>query len=187
MQWLELEQIPNVQDVLAEYKMAKFAPGTEVRFSDSLYVRVEQRKHGFRVFVFDRNSSTPVGLVKFYHPKKGVLESSKRGLTTLEGLFGGTLFTPHTTLAEAYQNQGIASAIYRWFLDDGNSFVSWDAQTKGGNILWRSLARFYPVFMLNMTPWGDKVAIMDRPRNKWNTRMLMLGKGVSLPQELEER
>lgn len=182
---IALRHVPTVKDVLIEYKKAKFKPGAQIQFSDNLYVRVEEHKHGFHVFVLDVSSDKPVGMVKFINPLKDASPSAKSGLRTLGRLFKGKIFTPHATIAKTHQNQGIVSAIYRWFLDAGNSLVSWDAQTRGGNILWRSLARSYPVFMLDMD-WNGKVKIMGKPRNNWDTRMLMLGKGVKLPHELEE-
>lgn len=90
------------------------------------------------------------------------------------------LRAPHTKFAPAYQRRGIATAIYRWWLEAGNCLISGARQSAGANALWCSLGRRYQSFYVDLRDkklrhlglWVD-----SRTRQDLHTRMIMLGKG----------
>lgn len=53
------------------------------------------------------------------------------------------LRAPHTKVAHGYRRMGIATAIYRWWLDSGRSLMTGARQSAGAHGLWMSLARDY--------------------------------------------
>ena len=93
------------------------------------------------------------------------------------------LRAPHARIAPAYQRRGIATAIYRWWLDRGNSLITGARQSPGAHALWRALGRRYELFYVDLRDkrlrWlGEAV---DRPtEHALQTRMVMLGKGWDL-------
>lgn len=93
------------------------------------------------------------------------------------------LRAPHARIAPAYQRRGIATAIYRWWLDRGNTLITGARQSPGANALWHALGRRYERFYVELRDkrlrWlGHAV---DRPTEQaLHTRMLMLGKGGDL-------
>ena len=53
------------------------------------------------------------------------------------------LRAPHTKVVDGYRRMGIASAIYRWWLDSGRSLITGARQSAGAHGLWMALARDY--------------------------------------------
>lgn len=90
------------------------------------------------------------------------------------------LRAPHTRIAPAYQRSGIATAVYRWWLDAGNVLISGVRQSAGANALWRSLGRHYPVRYVRLREKRlhclgrnvDASTVED-----FHTRIILLGKG----------
>jgi len=95
------------------------------------------------------------------------------------------LRAPHSKYAAAYQRRGIATAVYRWWLDEGNCMISGARQSPGANALWRALARRYPLIYVDLR---DKTlrylgtSIDERVSEDLHTRMILLGKGWDLDQ-----
>jgi len=90
------------------------------------------------------------------------------------------LRAPHIKIAPAYQRRGIATAIYRWWLDSGNVFISGARQSIGAHALWRALGKRYALFYVELRDkrlhdLGDRVD--TRTREDLHTRMILLGKG----------
>lgn len=90
------------------------------------------------------------------------------------------LRAPHTKFAPDYQRRGLATAIYRWWLDAGNCLISGARQSAGANALWCALGRRYESFYVDLRDkklrhlgrWID-----SRTQQDLHTRMIMLGKG----------
>lgn len=107
------------------------------------------------------------------------------------------LRAPHSKYAEGYQRRGIATAIYRWWLDAGNCMISGARQSNGAHALWRSLGRRYPMFYVDVRDkqlrylgTGVEAHIVEQ----LNTRLVMMGQGwdlarmeafVETPEEVE--
>jgi hypothetical protein len=60
------------------------------------------------------------------------------------------LRAPHSKYAREYQRRGIATAVYRWWLDAGNCLISGARQSAGAHALWRSLGRRYPLMFVQV-------------------------------------
>lgn len=93
------------------------------------------------------------------------------------------LRAPHARFAPAYQRRGIATAIYRWWLDRGNTLITGARQSPGANALWHALARRYELFYIELRDkelryLGHEVdSTVERDLH---TRMVMLGRGGDL-------
>ncbi|RBA23747.1 N-acetyltransferase [Herminiimonas fonticola] len=89
----------------------------------------------------------------------------------------------HSKYAPAYQRRGIASAIYRWWLDAGNCLISGARQSAGAHALWHSLNKHYDLIYVDLR---DKTLrylgreISNQIREDLHTRMIMLGKNRDL-------
>lgn len=89
----------------------------------------------------------------------------------------------HSKYAPAYQRRGIASAIYRWWLDAGNCLISGARQSAGAHALWHSLSRHYDLIYVDLR---DKTLrylgceVSNQIREDLHTRMIMLGKNRDL-------
>ena len=94
------------------------------------------------------------------------------------------LRAPHTKVAHGYRRMGIASAIYRWWLDSGRSLMTGARQSAGAHGLWMALARDYElaavriaehkrVEQLPMPPPPGFYAALD-------TRLVLVGRGCRL-------
>ena len=90
---------------------------------------------------------------------------------------------PHSKFGLAYRRAGIATAIYRWWLDGGNCLLSGARQSSGAHALWQSLARRYCLVhanldrrKLSLVPPGRLAGRLD----DLGTRMLLLGAGWDL-------
>ena len=90
---------------------------------------------------------------------------------------------PHARFALAYRRAGIATAIYRWWLDGGNCLLSGARQSSGAHALWQSLARSYRLVYVGLH--RRQLSIMPPEQlagrlNALGTRMLLLGAGRDL-------
>lgn len=90
---------------------------------------------------------------------------------------------PHAKFGLAYRRAGIATAIYRWWLDGGNCLLSGARQSSGAHALWMSLARRYCLVHANLD--GRRLRAVPpeqlaRRRDELGTRMLLLGEGWDL-------
>lgn len=92
------------------------------------------------------------------------------------------LRSPHTKVAAAYRRMGIASTVYRWWLDSGRSLMSGARQSPAAYELWRSLARVRPSVYVSVA--GKRVRALPSPisaqvRDDIETRLVLLGKGCT--------
>ncbi|MEX5747828.1 N-acetyltransferase [Massilia sp. X63] len=90
------------------------------------------------------------------------------------------LRAPHSKYAPAYQRRGIATAVYRWWLQGGNCLISGARQSAGAHALWRALARERTLLSvalrdktLRQQPGGAAPSHSD----DFHTRMILLGAG----------
>lgn len=90
------------------------------------------------------------------------------------------LRAPHSKFATAYQRRGLATRLYRWYLDGGRCLISGARQSGPAHALWHSLARSYTLCYVDLrgkvlTHLGPEVppAVLD----DLHTRMVMLGRG----------
>jgi len=84
----------------------------------------------------------------------------------------------HSKYATPYQRRGIATAIYRWWLDAGHSLISGARQSSGAHALWRSLGKHYDLVYVDLRDkklccLGSKVS--SRVREDLHTRMILIG------------
>lgn len=90
------------------------------------------------------------------------------------------LRAPHAKFAPAYQRRGIATAIYRWWLDRGNSLITGARQSIGANALWHALGKHYALGYVELRDkrlryLGHQVD--GRVRENFHTRLVMFGRG----------
>jgi len=90
------------------------------------------------------------------------------------------LRAPHSKYADGYQRRGIASAVYRWWLQGGNCLISGARQSAGAHALWHALARERTLLYVAVQ---DK-ALYRQPHSAapwlsddFHTRMVLLGAG----------
>ena len=89
------------------------------------------------------------------------------------------LRAPHSKYAPAYQRRGIATAIYRWWLDAGHCLITGARQSAGATALWHSLGQRYDLFYVDLR---DKTLrylghqVDDAVHEDLPTRMILLGK-----------
>lgn len=99
------------------------------------------------------------------------------------------LRAPHSKYAQMYQRRGIASTIYRWWLDAGNCLISGARQSDGAHALWRSLGLRYPLICVEVR---DKVLrylgddIVTYIKEDLQTRLILVGAGYT-PARMEAR
>lgn len=99
------------------------------------------------------------------------------------------LRAPHSKYAPAYQRRGIATAIYRWWLESGQCLITGARQSTGANALWHSLARHYELVYADLR--GKNLCCLgpdvdERTREDLHTRMVLLGRGWSAERLGEE-
>lgn len=90
------------------------------------------------------------------------------------------LRAPHAKFAPAYQRRGIATTIYRWWLDRGNTLITGARQSAGAHALWLSLGKHYELLFVELRAkqlrcLGHQVD--SRVRHDLHTRIVMLGRG----------
>lgn len=89
----------------------------------------------------------------------------------------------HSRYASKYQRRGIASAIYRWWLDGERCLISGARQSLGANALWHALSRDYDLVYVRLR---DKTLshlgtdICTQVREDLHTRMILLGRQWTL-------
>lgn len=89
----------------------------------------------------------------------------------------------HSKYAPPYQRRGIATAIYRWWLDGGHSLISGARQSSGAHALWRSLGKQYELVYVDLREKKLRclgVRVSSRVREDLHTRMLLVGRGQDL-------
>jgi GNAT superfamily N-acetyltransferase len=90
---------------------------------------------------------------------------------------------PHSQYDPAYQRRGLASAVYRWALDQGICLMSGARQSPGAHALWQSLSRqheagFVDLRHKRLSYLGHEVAAATLA--ELHTRMFLLGDGWTL-------
>lgn len=99
------------------------------------------------------------------------------------------LRAPHSKFAPAYQRRGIATAIYRWWLDSGRCLITGARQSAEAHALWQSLARRYDLVYVDLRdktlsclgPQVDASTLEDL-----HTRMVLFGKEWGAERLAEE-
>jgi len=92
------------------------------------------------------------------------------------------LRAPHSKYGPAYQRRGLASAVYRWWLEGGNCLISGARQSAGAHALWHSLARRRELLYVALR---DKKLRQQAPAaaqslgDDFHSRMVLLGDGWS--------
>lgn len=90
------------------------------------------------------------------------------------------LRAPHAKLAPAYQRRGIATTIYRWWLDRGNTLITGARQSTGAQALWLSLGKHYELLYVELRAKQLRCLgrqVDNRVRQDLHTRIVMLGRG----------
>lgn len=93
------------------------------------------------------------------------------------------LRAPHSRYAPAYQRRGIATAIYRWWLEAGKCLITGARQSMGANALWHSLGKRYELTYVDLRNKSLRALgrqVDPATRDDLHTRMLLLGKGWEL-------
>lgn len=90
---------------------------------------------------------------------------------------------PHTKVAVSHRRRGIASGVYRWWLDGGQSLMTGARQSPAARGLWLAMSRHYPlsyVWLENkrLYPLGNAPTAADLDR--LNVRAVLLGRGTTL-------
>lgn len=99
------------------------------------------------------------------------------------------LRAPHSKYRQTHQRKGIATAIYRWWLDSGRCLISGARQSAGAYALWQSLAESYcrlyvEVDARTLRQLGTLAE--GATREALGTRMILLGSGWT-PEHLVTR
>lgn len=89
------------------------------------------------------------------------------------------LRAPHSKYAATYQRRGIATAIYRWWLEAGHCLISGARQSASANALWCSLGRRHELIYVDLREkvlryLGQSVDVQTR--EDLHTRMMLLGR-----------
>lgn len=95
----------------------------------------------------------------------------------------GHFRAPHTKVSMSHRRRGIASGVYRWWLDSGACLMTGARQSPAARGLWLAMSRHYPlsyVWLENkrLFPLGDvpPAGVLDR----LNVRAVLLGQGATL-------
>ena len=93
------------------------------------------------------------------------------------------LRAPHSKFAPPYQRKGIATAIYRWWLQGGNCLISGARQSAGAHALWLALARERELLYVALR--GKELRQLAPSAapclgDDFHTRMILLGEGWSV-------
>lgn len=94
------------------------------------------------------------------------------------------LRAPHTKVAHGYRRMGIATAIYRWWLDSGRSLMTGARQSAGAHGLWMSLARDYTLVAVRIAE-HKRVQQLPLPPppgffDALDTRLVLVGRDCRL-------
>ena len=94
------------------------------------------------------------------------------------------LRAPHTKVAHGYRRMGIASAIYRWWLDSGRSLMTGARQSAGAHGLWMALARDYELAAVRIAEHKrvERLPLPPPPGfyEALDTRLVLVGRGCRL-------
>lgn len=95
------------------------------------------------------------------------------------------LRSPHAKVAQAYRRLGIASRVYRWWLDAGRNLMSGERQSPHAHQMWMSLSRDYALAVVRVQDKqvlsvGDSAP--EPVLGNLGTRMVLLGRGCELGQ-----
>lgn len=94
------------------------------------------------------------------------------------------LRAPHTKVLEDYRRRGIASAIYRWWLDSGRSLMTGARQSPGAHGLWMALARDYELAAVRIGQHKCLERLAFPPPEGFytglDTRLVLAGQGCRL-------
>ncbi|GGI17111.1 N-acetyltransferase [Oxalicibacterium faecigallinarum] len=145
-------------------------PCLDIQFSD-LAFRYREADGEHYVYVEDRKNGCLAGYTVFNR----LIELNRRQDKYLRAT--------HSKYAPAYQRKGIASTLYRWWLDGGNCLISGARQSAGAYGLWHSLSEDYALIYVDLRSktlrfLGREVS--PHVREDLHTRMIMLGKDVAL-------
>ena len=91
----------------------------------------------------------------------------------------------HSKYAPAYQRKGIATAIYRCWLDGGNCLITGARQSSAAHDLWKSLSKHYQLIYVDVRSksiryLGEEVSA--GVCEDLHTRMIMLAKNMRLAE-----
>lgn len=90
------------------------------------------------------------------------------------------LRAPHSKYRAAYQRRGIATAVYRWWLDSGRCLLSGARQSSGAHALWRALAQRHALLYVDLRDKSLRCLGSEVDpclREALFTRMILLGQG----------
>lgn len=93
------------------------------------------------------------------------------------------LRAPHSKYAPPYQRRGLASAIYRSYLDAGHCLITGARQSPGAHALWEALARNYErgyVDLRSKTLCYLGPEVSEPVLSDLHTRMVLLGRGWTI-------
>lgn len=90
---------------------------------------------------------------------------------------------PHSQYDPAWQRRGLASAVYRWALDQGICLMSGARQSPGAHALWQSLSRHHEAGFVDLQ--RKQLRYLGREVEaatlaELHTRMFLLGDGWTL-------
>jgi hypothetical protein len=88
--------------------------------------------------------------------------------------------SPHSRYAQAYRRRGLASAVYRWALQQGWCLLSGPRQSVQAWRLWLALGRTHPLQLVQLR--DKRMHCLAQPVDspvfeEFETRMLLLGAG----------
>ena len=93
------------------------------------------------------------------------------------------LRSPHSKVAQTHQRMGIATTIYRWWLDGGRNLMTGARQSEHANRLWAALAKDYDqrfVRIIRKRVHSLGAAVSQAQLDSLETRMVLLGRGCAL-------
>lgn len=98
------------------------------------------------------------------------------------------LRAPHSRYAPDYQRRGLATAVYEWGLGAGLCLMSGARQSAAAHGLWCALARRHELHYVHVENKTLRYLGSDpriARRDDLHTRLLMLGKGWTLPRLMQ--
>ena len=99
------------------------------------------------------------------------------------------LRAPHTKVAHGYRRMGIATAIYRWWLDSGRCLMTGARQSAGAHGLWMALARDYELAAVRIDA-NKRVQQLPMPPppgffDALDTRLVLVGRDCRLADYMQ--
>jgi GNAT superfamily N-acetyltransferase len=157
------ERMRALADRLQEMPHLALPPGLRARFREAdgeLYVYIE-----------DMRSDRLVGYTVFNR----LIELDRRADRHIRA--------PHSQYDPACQRRGLASAVYRWALDQGICLMSGARQSPGAHALWQSLTRHHEAGFVDLQRKRLRYLgreVEARTLAELHTRMFLLGDGWTL-------